>query len=608
MKEYGAVQVHREVSAFVIRVPSNISVVMNESNLTTTSSPRPLRDVPVSVLDGVTRLRCVEKGEDGSTRVHLVESRADGLFPSHAHVGRTKSALHQRKSKLCLGPRLVHSLSTLQNITGEPIYSYTIPDSVWRERERGGERERDGRENERVDGERERARENVGGYLAVLPLSYAEHISSRCPAPFYSTWTEEQLASSCVLSFLPPSVRLDGSSTADLSLSLSSSSGASTILHGDVPLRSHTLDLIDMLSSSSSSSSPSSTLSLPLSSSLSTSPSSTSKSFLQSISVRSSLLEQAVDVAYTASEKLDPSNHIRNTLYGGRMRRPLEDPLLKSFLETSAESESLVGFLGLIKGIVGGIIKPVAQIIGDLTGSIVSPLIEDAVKPALSTGVMNTVGATIGPMLINPINDDAVPGIAEMLTDSLMISVPDEISRLMTEAMYEPVSEQVMGDVTDPISTKLNSLLEVSVPRNLDNTFVQTFGSIISNALSSSIMGALTHTLTQSPMQDYFCFYCHASSLYCAYCQHSPDRLYYNMYYVNYYSAYYSPYYAAYFGGRGNNDWMGEKHPDAVLSRDINFEGRMPKVPEEIKEAAKDMPLFNAGGIDTLWRGFHTME
>ena len=41
-------------------------------------------------------------------------------------------------------------------------------------------------------------------------------------------------------------------------------------------------------------------------------------------------------------------------------------------------------------------------------------------------------------------------------------------------------------------------------------------------------VSTLTQTISHSPMQDYFCYYCETHKLYCAYCNVAPSRLYYS--------------------------------------------------------------------------------
>ena len=73
-------------------------------------------------------------------------------------------------------------------------------------------------------------------------------------------------------------------------------------------------------------------------------------------------------------------------------------------------------------------------------------------------------------------------------------------------------------------------------------------GHILPRSLTQALVPALTHTMTHSPLQDYYCYYCYHHQVYCSYCHYAPSQLYYAQYYASYYSQYYANYYEDAFG------------------------------------------------------------
>jgi len=55
---------------------------------------------------------------------------------------------------------------------------------------------------------------------------------------------------------------------------------------------------------------------------------------------------------------------------------------------------------------------------------------------------------------------------------------------------------------------------------------------------------SMTMTLTENPLNNYYCYYCSYHDAYCEYCAYAPSQLYWAHYYAGYYSPYYSTYYS----------------------------------------------------------------
>jgi len=70
---------------------------------------------------------------------------------------------------------------------------------------------------------------------------------------------------------------------------------------------------------------------------------------------------------------------------------------------------------------------------------------------------------------------------------------------------------------------------------------------MLSRSLPHTLVASLVHSLTHSPLTDYYCYYCHAHQTYCQYCTTEPKQSYWALYYAGYYSSYYADYYSRYY-------------------------------------------------------------
>eukprot|EP00472_Partenskyella_glossopodia_P000059 CAMPEP_0197543788 /NCGR_PEP_ID=MMETSP1318-20131121/68428_1 /TAXON_ID=552666 /ORGANISM="Partenskyella glossopodia, Strain RCC365" /LENGTH=175 /DNA_ID=CAMNT_0043103151 /DNA_START=571 /DNA_END=1098 /DNA_ORIENTATION=- len=71
-------------------------------------------------------------------------------------------------------------------------------------------------------------------------------------------------------------------------------------------------------------------------------------------------------------------------------------------------------------------------------------------------------------------------------------------------------------------------------------------GPLLCKSITHSTVASLAHSLTQSPLNSYYCYYCSKFDTYCDYCQMSPSQVYYALYYAGYYTSYLCGYYSEY--------------------------------------------------------------
>ena len=86
---------------------------------------------------------------------------------------------------------------------------------------------------------------------------------------------------------------------------------------------------------------------------------------------------------------------------------------------------------------------------------------------------------------------------------------------------------------------------------SLHKPIVDTASRILVHSLTPSLTLSLapiiTHALTRSPHEDYYCYYCETKQAYCQWCDGSRERGYASEYYARYYAMYYSRYYARFY-------------------------------------------------------------
>lgn len=105
------------------------------------------------------------------------------------------------------------------------------------------------------------------------------------------------------------------------------------------------------------------------------------------------------------------------------------------------------------------------------------------------------------------------------------------------DRLVPKLEESLLPQITTNLATEGAEAMAMRVAR--------TALFVLPKSISHTLVPALTHSLTHSPLTDYFCYYCYKFQEYCSYCYPSfaPAQLYYSMWYTGYYSSYYSQYY-----------------------------------------------------------------
>ena len=136
--------------------------------------------------------------------------------------------------------------------------------------------------------------------------------------------------------------------------------------------------------------------------------------------------------------------------------------------------------------------------------------------------------------------------IEDMINDIVADKTGYDAAHKIAEAAVPPLSDMLSLSAVSAIATRATEEVGMKIARITSHQLALTLGKSIPNAA----IPAIVHTITHSPLQDYFCYYCYTHKTYCLYCNYAPSQLYYAQYYANFYSSYYPLYYADYFGAQ----------------------------------------------------------
>ena len=225
------------------------------------------------------------------------------------------------------------------------------------------------------------------------------------------------------------------------------------------------------------------------------------------------------------------------------------------FLESSSSSTStstshaqLTGIAQelpkLIKEPVSDILKPITKLMGGFLGeTLIEPFKEQM-------GQMTSAGMTAG--TVEELSSAMINSLSKGIPATTLETIPFVVTEGLAESLKLYVTEQVTNELVGPLSSKLAASLGSTVPKKVDGDVPKKLASHVTKSLihsltrsvSHAMVPALVHTLTHSPLQDYYCYYCFHHKTYCQYCQYSPSQLYYTLYYTGFYSTYYGDYFA----------------------------------------------------------------
>ncbi len=140
--------------------------------------------------------------------------------------------------------------------------------------------------------------------------------------------------------------------------------------------------------------------------------------------------------------------------------------------------------------------------------------------------------------LVPPLKQTVVASVTSSTTQLFNVA----LTRVLTKELERPITEIV----TDKYTNKIAGMLDEVTPNHAGRLLIRDLGHMLSRSVPHSLVPALVHTLTHSPMMDYYCYYCFHHKTYCQYCNYAPQQVYYALFYTGYYSTYYGDYFNDY--------------------------------------------------------------
>ena len=146
-----------------------------------------------------------------------------------------------------------------------------------------------------------------------------------------------------------------------------------------------------------------------------------------------------------------------------------------------------------------------------------------------------------------------VQTIVNTVTESVTQQLPRRLGEYLAYAidgrLSGPLTEALVADVTEPIALATIASTSKAVLGRVTTGVMR----ILPRSLAHAVVPALVHTISHSPLQDYYCYYCSVHKVYCAYCHYAPEQLYYAEHYTAYYAEYFAEYYATQYADLWDN-------------------------------------------------------
>ena len=124
----------------------------------------------------------------------------------------------------------------------------------------------------------------------------------------------------------------------------------------------------------------------------------------------------------------------------------------------------------------------------------------------------------------------------EMLRQNINVSAISEAGALISVGVTQRVAPRLTHALASVLSSSITRMSTKQVTHHLVP------------ALTHSLTATIAQALQRSPRDDFYCFFCKTSEVYCDHCNVANHRTYAIDYYGSYYAEYYGRYYTFYYG------------------------------------------------------------
>jgi hypothetical protein len=161
-------------------------------------------------------------------------------------------------------------------------------------------------------------------------------------------------------------------------------------------------------------------------------------------------------------------------------------------------------------------------------------------------------GANGGPIakIESKVRDNVMDGLLANCMPELQEKLAAKIIGLWPVVKYSVYRGSVRGlsqSLTSSVTQALVQALLDKVFHGITKYGTRQLVARIVPGLTHSLSATITHALSRSPKDDYYCHYCNLHKLYCDKCMQATVAEYEKDYYISYYSTYFSAYYSAYY-------------------------------------------------------------
>jgi len=200
--------------------------------------------------------------------------------------------------------------------------------------------------------------------------------------------------------------------------------------------------------------------------------------------------------------------------------------------------------MGMLKPALAPL-EPIGNMLGSLMNAIMSPLFKASIGQQIGPGLGDVVPRLVRDMLTESLVAGLVGPVSESVSATLSPAVTDSLLDYLTRGMTQHVTIDLVPQLSSTLDRILPKDVDDFVPETLARRVGKTLTRLLTRSITESVVPALIHTVSHSPLQDYYCYYCYHFSVYCAYCHYAPSQLYYAQYYSSYYSMWYGNFFGA---------------------------------------------------------------
>jgi len=152
-------------------------------------------------------------------------------------------------------------------------------------------------------------------------------------------------------------------------------------------------------------------------------------------------------------------------------------------------------------------------------------------------------GGPVANKAANNLEDSA----ALQLRVALRVALEDNLMMQVNRTTSRTLSRQLTKRLTIALTESVTRKLLASLSRPIVETTTRLLLHSLTPTLTFSLSAAIAPSLTRTPHEDYYCWFCKTQQQYCAYCKASRGNIYYQDYYRNHYAGIYSNYYGKYY-------------------------------------------------------------